>query len=357
MTRPQRRRLLATAWLALCGAAIGFLGGEVALRLDRRRLLPEAARFGSANAFLQGPGMGVGKGLWEIERVRYKPHAFISFTLNDQLHEVRINSRGYRAHEFEVPKPPGLTRIACIGASTTFQGFANEETYPAFLEGRLRELRPDLTLEVLNLGVSGTHSDFWLERLDRLFALEPDVVVQYNAVNDIIQLHLPAWARAHPRRAALHARWLLWDRLVPLRPADFEASSRETLGHQLALQQACRERGVAYVTSTFAAPDPDSAEPAFQLFLDSLTRDWSGGVVQHYRQYRRLLERHNGRLEEAGREGLVVAAAAAELRPAKLFFDICHLKPPGLRKLAQALAAPVAAALPEPEGDAEAGVL
>lgn len=342
-----RRHLLAAVWLGCCGLVVGLLAAELALRLQRRRLLPEAARYGSANAFLQGPGMGVGKGLWEIERVRYKPGAVVSFTLNDQLHEVRINSRGYRTREFQVPKPPGLVRIACVGASTTFQGFANEETYPALLEARLRELRPDLALEVLNLGVSGTHADFWLERLDRLFALEPDVVVQYNAVNDFIQVHLPTWARAHPRRAALHGRSLLWDRLVPLPAADFEAPSRQTLAHQVRLREACRERGIAYVTATFAAPDWASAESAFLLFLDSLTRDWTGGVVEHYWQYERLLAQHNARLEDlARREGIPLAPAAAELRPAKLYFDICHLRPRGLRKLAEAFAAPVAASLP-----------
>ncbi|MGH9465412.1 MAG: SGNH/GDSL hydrolase family protein [Thermoanaerobaculia bacterium] len=347
------RRLLAAAWLALCGCVIGTLAGEVALRFERRRLLPQAARFGSANAFLQGPGMGVVKGLWAEERVAYQPGALISFTLNDQLHEVRINSRGFRTREFAVPKPAGLVRVACIGASTTFQGFANEETYPALLEARLRELRPDLALEALNLGVSGTHADFWLGRLDALFALEPDVVVQYNAVNDFVQLHLPNWARAHPKKAALHGRLLLWDRFVPLAAADFDAPSRQTLAHQLRLRDACRERGIAYVTATFAAPDPASAEPAFLLFLDSLTRDWTGGVVQHYRQYERLLARHNARLEEVARQvGIPLAPAAATLRPARLYFDICHLKPHGLKKLAQAFAAPVASLLPPPVASA-----
>ncbi len=348
------RRLLATAWLSLCGLVLGALAGEVALRLDRRRLLPEAARFGSANAFLQGPGMGVGKELWEIERIRYKPHAFISFTLNDQLHEVRINSRGYRTREFDVPKPKGVVRIACIGASTTFQGFSNEETYPALLEAKLQELRSDLDVEVLNLGVSGTHSDFWLERLERLVALEPDLVVQYNAVNDFVQLHLPAWVQTHPRRAALHARSLLWDRLVPLPAGDFEAPSRRTLDRHVRLRDELRERGISYVTATFAAPDPASAEPAFLLFLDALTRDWSGGAVQHYRQYERLLAQHNTRLEEiARREGIPLAPAAAELRPARLYFDICHLKPRGIQKLAEVLVAPIAALLPQPQASVE----
>jgi lysophospholipase L1-like esterase len=345
--RTPRLAFLAAVWLGLCGLAIGALAGEIALRLERRRLLPQAARFAYANAFLQGPGLGVGKGLWAEERVAYQPGAFISFTLNDRLHEVRINSQGYRTREFDVPKPAGRVRVVCIGASTTFQGFANEETYPALLEGRLRALRPDLALEVLNLGVSGTHSDFWLERLETLFAFEPDVVVQYNAVNDFVQLHLPEWARAHPRRAALHGRSLLWDRLVPLPAADFEAPSRRTLDQQLALREACRQRGVGYVTSTFAAPDTATAEPAFLLFLDALTREWSGGVVQHFWQYERLLARHNARLEEvARRESIPLARAGAEVRSARLYFDICHLKPRGLQKLAQTFVAPVASLLP-----------
>ncbi len=346
-----RRRLLAAAWLGLCGAVIGALGGEAALRLEHRRWAPAAARHASANAFLQGPGMGVGKELWAIERVSYEPGAFISFTLNHQLHEVRINSRGYRTREFAVPKLPGVVRVACVGASTTFQGFSNEETYPALLEARLRALRPDLSIEVLNLGVSGTLSDFWLPRLPRLFELEPDVVVQYNAVNDLIQEHLPAWAAAHPRRAALHRRFLLWDRLVPLPAAHFQAPSLATLAHQLALRDACRDRGAGYVTATFSAPDLEIAAPDFRIFLDAVTRNWSGGVVRHYRQYERLLAQHNERLLAlAAREAIPVAPIAARLRNARLYFDICHVKPAGLEKMAEAFAEPVAALLPRSAG-------
>jgi hypothetical protein len=341
------RRAAATAYLASWAVVLGALGGEVALRWQRARLAPEAARFASANAFLQGPGLGVSRGLWEVPNVAYRPGSTISFTLDERLHEVRINSRGFRTREFAVPKPAGTVRVACVGASTTFHGFDNDSTYPAELERRLRELRPDLLLEVLNLGISGTGSDYWLGRFDELLALEPDIVVQYNAVNDFVLRYLPEWRAAGGWRPALHGRSLVWDRLVPLPGGDFETATRRTIEHHLSLWRACREHGIRYVTATFGAPDPASGEPAFAAFLDAITRDWTGGAVQHYRQYERLLADYNARLEAAAREGgVALAPAAAAMRDAKLYLDICHLKPRGIRKLADAFAEPVAALLP-----------
>ena len=91
---------------------------------------------------------------------------------------IQINSQGFRTHEFAVPKPAGLVRVVCIGGSTTVAGRTNEETYPRLVEAKLR--RPPaagLPVEVLNPGVSGVSHEHWLDRLDRVFAYDPDVVV------------------------------------------------------------------------------------------------------------------------------------------------------------------------------------
>ena len=68
--------------------------------------------------------------------------------------DVVTNSLGMRGPETTAAPAPGVFRILVLGESTVFgHGVREEKAWPRVLEGRLREGRPDLPLEVLNGGV------------------------------------------------------------------------------------------------------------------------------------------------------------------------------------------------------------
>jgi lysophospholipase L1-like esterase len=117
---------------------------------------------------------------------RLRPNLDLERTDNPRIFGLRTNALGLRGGEVEVEKPVGRTRVIAVGDSCTFgSGAATPETYPALLERRLREMRPDMRIEVVNAGVPG-FSSFqalrWLETEG--FALSPDVVLFATEVND-----------------------------------------------------------------------------------------------------------------------------------------------------------------------------
>lgn len=69
---------------------------------------------------------------------------------------VRINSRGTRGAEFQVPKPPGTLRILSLGDSRTFGwGLTEAETYSQRLQQLLQQQPGGSNrVEVINAGVN-----------------------------------------------------------------------------------------------------------------------------------------------------------------------------------------------------------
>ena len=133
---------------------------------------------------------------------------------------INTNSFGYRGPEFELVKPPGVLRIACIGGSTTFDVKVSDDTktWPAQLQNLLRDAHGRQRVEVINAATNGyalprTIIDLALRTLD----MQPDWVICYPGVNDLAYAHQPShqWGQSH--RALVHppppARW--WDGLLP----------------------------------------------------------------------------------------------------------------------------------------------
>ena len=101
---------------------------------------------------------------------------------------MSIDSRGFRNPELEVPKPPGRTRIAFLGASTTFcaEASSDEATWPHLVLERLRAEYPEREFDYINAGVGGYTIEISRKNLAlRVAPLEPDLIVVYHAVNDI----------------------------------------------------------------------------------------------------------------------------------------------------------------------------
>jgi hypothetical protein len=338
-SRSSAFRILASVWLFVAGATIALLAGELWLRVARWQALGVEERYRKANVFFANAmELNVGDhSVWERRWYSYRPGARVEVVSGGERFVVEINSRGYRTHEFEVPKPPGTVRVVCIGGSTTVAGRTNDETYPALLEKRLRTLHPGLPIEVLDLGVSGVTSGYWFGELHEVLAFQPDVVVHYQAINDLSWEQLPRYAAAHPWRR-LAASSLLFDRLFPLRGQDLVPYLEDTIGTFAAIARGCRKSGVVYLGSTFAGPDPRRVTGDFARHLDLNTEFWGRYFPMHrYSTLAAILAVHNRLLVDfARREHFAYALVHESLEDPALYIDVCHFTPEGISRLAEA---------------------
>jgi lysophospholipase L1-like esterase len=129
--------------------------------------------------------------LWSREEINaqdqlVKPVPYLNYIANPEHPEH--NELGYRGGDIDLPKPNGVFRIVTIGGSTTYStGTSPEESYPAFLQQILQDEYGYTQVEVINGGMSGYSS--W-ENLSnfafRILELEPDMVLVYAAVNDVV---------------------------------------------------------------------------------------------------------------------------------------------------------------------------
>ncbi len=275
--------------------------------------------------------------LWRERWQEYEPGARLDVVAGGERFVVEISSAGYRTHEFEVPKPEGMVRIVCIGGSTTVAGRTNQETYPAFLEKKLRERFPGLAVEVLNLGVSSVTTEYWRGRLDRVLGFEPDIVVQYQAINDISWRHLPRYAREHRLRGWAY-KSLLAQRLFPFPVEELDPYLADTLETMGATARACNDRGVAYLGSSFAAPDPQRVRGELRRHLDYNSEFWTRWFPMHsYATWAAIVARHNRLFVDfAYRSHVPHVLVHEKLTDPALFIDVCHFTPEGIERLADA---------------------
>ena len=103
---------------------------------------------------------------------------------------IKINSLGFRGDEFTREKPARTVRIACLGASTTFgaEASSNHTTWPHRLQEKLQAAYPDVKIEVINAAVGGYVASDNLKVLrHRVLPLDPDLVIYYEANNEIVK--------------------------------------------------------------------------------------------------------------------------------------------------------------------------
>ncbi len=348
MTIRSRRTLLrglSVLWLVFAAIVILALAGELWLRVRRHEAYLASERFRESNIFFaNGMQLNVGNhSLWHQRWREYEPGARAAVVAGGERFVIQMNSYGYRTHEFDVPKPDGMVRIICIGGSTTVAGRTNEETYPALLEARLRGRFPGLPLEVLNLGVSSVTTEYWLGRRERVFAYEPDVIVQYQAINDISWRHLPRYAQAHPRRGFVY-RSLLLQRIFPFPVDELDPYLSDTFENLAATSRAARARGIAYLAGSFASPDPDGPRGEFRKHLDYNAEYWMRRFPMHsYATWASIVARYNLLFVDfAERHHVPYVLVHEELDDPVLFIDVCHLTPEGIGRLADAFLPAVA---------------
>jgi lysophospholipase L1-like esterase len=179
-----RRRLAFAAVAIVLGSLLGFLVGEVGLRLFRPQVFP-----------VHPPGLYV---LDPAVGYRLAPGFEGVLERSEYRHEIRIDDRGVRTGAERDPSPDAL-RVLVLGDSQAFGfGVANHETFPAVLENLLRADGAGRDAVVVNAGVPGYGTADELAFLEAHgAAFDPDVVVlQFLSTNDPTDNRNPAatWA-------------------------------------------------------------------------------------------------------------------------------------------------------------------
>ena len=103
---------------------------------------------------------------------------------------IKINSLGFRGDEFAAKKQANTFRIVAIGASTTFSAevSSNHAVWTHRLQEKLQAAYPAKRIEVINAAVGGYVAADNLKNLKhRVLPLDPDLVIYYEANNEIVK--------------------------------------------------------------------------------------------------------------------------------------------------------------------------
>ena len=158
-----------------------------------------------------------GRGYKKISKIPFKsmhiqPHPYLPFIskknfetfeseparypLHDKkfiLKKLKLNNLGFSngidgGRNITMPKPSGLYRINCLGASTTANYISTDKqnfSYPQELEKKLTE-KLNKKLEVNNCGQGGYNSaDLLIRFILQINYTQPDAIIIYHAYNDI----------------------------------------------------------------------------------------------------------------------------------------------------------------------------
>lgn len=247
--------------LGECTARVGGLAPEmVALSEGRYRLSPNPAigyepipgfAFESAEAGVRGEvPTDVADGVLHTEQWRDM------WDINQAAYDYRgkANRMGYRDRDHDIAKPAGVYRVVVLGDSIAAGLYISryENTFPALLEVRLREL--GLDAEVINLSVNGYNTQQEVETLkDRGLQFSPDLVLLAYCVNDRqmsgnnVLLRLLAKKQEQDRLSEVMGSWLVrnshlfrlfWYRLLPdagpALPPAYESLRQDTVEKYLA---------------------------------------------------------------------------------------------------------------------------
>lgn len=271
---------------------------------------------------------------WLVPFFAYKP----DWKKTDNI--AQYNNFGFRDDDIAIPKPEELLRIICIGGSTTEEGNSNDMTYPNIMEQKLKKYFQTERIDVINAGICGFRSFGEVRRINDFLNLQPNMLVYYNAINDICYHDIPYWLKLHNsyKKIIIHSslltrilnRWLL--------PSDeyiadyFQKTILRNLG---AINCACKKQNVQMAICSFAYPKIKWYEFVTRLYYDfNILNVWVSleNVMITFDTYVKVIQIYNRELKKfCEKENILYIPVAEEFNAgADHFFDICHMTPIGL---------------------------
>ncbi len=260
------------------------------------------------------------------------------------MEQFSTNNLGFRGPDVAVPKPAGRVRIACVGGSTTVEGYDDRMTYPAMLQDLLREKFPQAAdrIEVVNCGVIGLLSREELPMLPEFLALEPDLVVYYNGINDL-RFDYTAWLNSDAawptpydrfRRALGKSAFLrrFWhDKFIPSDAVLKQRVRTATMDNLEKLFSGLKGAGIPVAVCSFVGPEPDVLDPDGLAYADTqFVPPWFENLnLREWTRFRGFLNEGFRRL--CDEQKLIYLPVAEEQRTGfDHFTDLCHMTPKGI---------------------------
>jgi lysophospholipase L1-like esterase len=259
---------------------------------------------------------------------------------------IRINSSGFRGHEFQLQKTPGTIRIVSIGDSCTFLG---KKSYPARLEDKLRMAYPGKTVQVLNMAVPGYSSLQGLRILEKYSeTLRPDIITVFFGWNDQWpckgvtdkEQKVPGSLIASLGKILSHFRfyqaihWLV-DIIRPQKQNISRVPLHDFRQNLTEMVKLARKQNAKLLLITAPTAAKQGSELAPYLLAEGIIQDADHALYLHekYHQAVRDIAADTG-------SHLVDAAGLFEENPRQDFFwkDNIHLSEPGLEWLANIIA-------------------
>jgi len=280
------------------------------------------------------------------------------------------NPKGYRGKDFSWNKPPGTVRVACLGGSTTWEG-----TYPETLERLLNAASRKAsaagpTYEVLNFGAEAwTSAEIMINYVVRGQHADPDCLIFYEAVNDVVAASHPRGVQPEPDYSHWRTRlkpppspaWmtvvpLTLDHLAWVRVVRYLDYRRQAVDTWLTAMRRYEFRGDQEFqgTETFRRNVESLVAVALArgttVFLVTQVHspEWSRKICGNDNGIQRAAAMNETLREIARRHGstgkvfLIDAAAQAErLGLYGAMHDWCHFSPAGYAALAELIAAEI----------------
>ncbi len=271
---------------------------------------------------------------WIIHDFQYKPNRHFSDALV-------TNRFGYRGADPVVPKPSGVFRIVCIGGSTTYDGDWDNTSYPAFLEQELRAAFPGHPIEVINAGVQGLRTRSQLLHLPNFLEMQPDLVIGYLGVNDLIHdiekpVAFPVSAEGPPsvfkelsRCVARRNAWF-FDASV----ADYyrDQFQQLTINNVESLRRIFAAQGIRFALASIATPNEERVSREVSDYIEFR----SGWAADFHARASRVL---NDVLRAyCARERLLYIPFDENFEQYELMTDWCHINDEGNRVKARVFA-------------------
>jgi lysophospholipase L1-like esterase len=270
------------------------------------------------------------------------------------------NRLGYRGPEITLPKPADTFRIVALGGSTTYSTATSaEDAYPAQLQTILHEQYGYTNVEVINGGFIGYSSWETLVNFEfRVLELEPDMIILYDSVNDIVpreQLSVDCFHGDNPLRGLNSTKGFWVERDTPLSPSVlyrfaavnlgwmpnpltlnswFELPQAACQNDALPVEQRVAQNSAAYfernLRNTIVIAKANEVLPVLSTWTYDLDQErpdyWRKAVDENNTIIRQLAEEQD--------TPLVDLAATLPLNAAYWSGDGIHMFPPGTREQA-----------------------